>query len=190
MTSEVNGPGKRFTLWLQGCPFKCKGCFNPKLQTKKGGNKISVNEIFKIIVNTKDIEGVSFTGGEPFIQAKSLYFLSKKLKKHSLSILSYTGYTKEEILNSKKKYKILLLKSLDILIDGQYNKNIKSNNSFIGSGNQKIHIFNPCFNKLINKTNFNNNKNIELVINKNGDFLLTGFPDDNILNTLKQINKQ
>ena len=151
LTSEVNGPGKRFTLWLQGCPFKCIGCFNPKLQTKRGGKKISINKILKIILNTKDIEGVTYTGGEPFLQAKSLYFLSRKLKKYSLSILSFTGYTLEEIIKSKNKYKILLLKSLDILIDGQYNKNTKSNNSLVGSGNQKIHIFNPRFINLINK---------------------------------------
>ena len=58
-----------------------------------------------LFFQTKDIDGITFTGGEPFMQAKNLYYLAKEIKKHKLSILSYSGYTMEEILKSKNKSK-------------------------------------------------------------------------------------
>jgi len=71
--SRVNGPGQRFTIWMQGCTLRCKGCINKELWSKEPNQLIKVSDLFKRILNTPDIEGVTYTGGEPFEQAEALY---------------------------------------------------------------------------------------------------------------------
>ena len=182
-TSIVNGPGKRFTIWFQGCTFNCDGCFNKELQQKKGGINYKISDIADLILNTKDIEGVTYTGGEPFLQSKELVILSKILKDRSLTILSYTGFTLKQILKSNDENKIVLLNLLDILIDGKFIKNLPSNKPWIGSSNQRIYFLSDCYKHLQNKLN-QKQENIEIQINKKGKIIITGFPKEQFLKNM------
>jgi len=144
-SSLVNGPGNRFVLWLQGCSLRCPGCINHEFSLKEPRTLISVSELYRIIICTPDIEGVTYSGGEPFEQAKSLFFLSNLLKQKGLTIVSYSGFTYDEILNSKDEYKKLLLSLLDILIDGRYDKNKAIHLLWRGSSNQKIYFLSESY---------------------------------------------
>jgi len=140
---EVNGPGKRFVIWFQGCPFHCKGCLNPEFWENDGGVLMDVKRIMdhiRLSRETEQIEGVTFTGGEPLIQAEALLSLVRAIKSEGLTILCYTGYLFQDILNDKVPYAKELLKYIDILIDGPYIEEEKAALPWRGSRNQRVYF--------------------------------------------------
>jgi anaerobic ribonucleoside-triphosphate reductase activating protein len=70
--SIVDGPGIRFVLFVQGCEMNCPGCHNPATHDKNGGFDMSVDELMAQIAANPLIDGVTFSGGEPFLQAEKL----------------------------------------------------------------------------------------------------------------------
>jgi len=118
--SKVNGPGVRFAIWLQGCPLRCEGCINKEFWANEPNQLIRVPDLFKMILDAPNVEGVTYSGGEPFEQAEGLYMLSSLLKARGLSIMAYSGYNYEELMNSADGSKKQLLSMLDILVDGRY----------------------------------------------------------------------
>ena len=136
--SIVDGPGLRFTIFTQGCPHNCPGCHNPQTHSMKGGKKISINKLYKQIKENGLLSGITFSGGEPFVQAKTLIPLAKKLKEDNFEIASYTGYLFEDLVNNKVPFAKELLKYLDVLIDGKFVLSLKSMDlAFKGSSNQR-----------------------------------------------------
>ncbi len=137
--SIVDGPGLRLTLFTQGCPHHCLGCHNPQTHDFKGGTKVSVKEVFKQIKENPLLSGVTLSGGEPFMQAKTLLPLVKKIKSDlGLEIAAYSGFTFEQLISGKIKYAKELLEQIDILIDGRFVLAQKSLNlKFKGSKNQR-----------------------------------------------------
>ncbi len=139
--SIVDGPGFRMTIFTQGCPHHCYGCHNPQTHDFNGGNLIDTDELLKKALDNPLLDGITFSGGEPFAQAKALAYLARQLKEHSLNIVTYTGYTFEELLEKSDDENGFaeLLGQTDILIDGKY---IDSERSlmltFRGSKNQRI----------------------------------------------------
>lgn len=182
--STVNGPGKRFTIWLQGCDFNCKGCFNPELQPHHGGEEHTPEEIFDLIMASKaTINGVTFSGGEPFLQAKALLPLAKLLKSAEINLLIYTGYKLQELIDSQDKDKRDLLDLVDILIDGRYEENMPATSIYAGSGNQHIYVFNPSRPE---ETEIEITGHFtEVLISPGGNIFMTGFPDHYLQNILK-----
>lgn len=138
--SKVNGPGVRFTLWLQGCPLRCKGCINKAFWSNKPNQLIKVSDLHNMILNTPDIEGVTYSGGEPFEQSEGLHKLSLLLKDNGLSIMAYSGYTYQEIINCGDEFKKDLLNTLDILVDGRYEEERRAPLLWRGSNNQRVHF--------------------------------------------------
>ena len=90
--SVVDGPGLRFVIFTQGCPHQCSGCHNPKTHDETGGYLITIDEILTMINQAKLISGVTFSGGEPFIQAAKLAYLASKIRDIGLDIVTYTGF--------------------------------------------------------------------------------------------------
>lgn len=136
--SIVDGPGIRTTIFSQGCPHKCIGCHNPETWSFEGGTLIEEEKIIEIIKVNPLIRGVTFSGGEPFSQAKSFSLLAQDLKREGYEIASYTGYTIEQLLSGTNEQKELL-ENLDILIDGPFVLELKTMNKiFRGSSNQRI----------------------------------------------------
>lgn len=136
--SIVDGPGVRFTIFVQGCPHHCKGCHNPQTHDFHGGYETTTNEIFELIKKEELlISGVTFSGGEPFCQKESLIELSEKCHKLGLDVVCFTGYTYEEILKDTDSR--ILLASVDYLVDGKFEIDKKSYNiPFRGSLNQRF----------------------------------------------------
>jgi anaerobic ribonucleoside-triphosphate reductase activating protein len=139
--SIVDGPGIRYTVFVQGCPHNCDGCHNPHTHSFDGGKIIDTDVIYESIIEDPLLDGVTFSGGEPFCQSTALYELGRKIKENtSLNIVTYTGYDFEYLLENKNRDSIgKLLEITDILIDGKFIKEQKSYElKFKGSRNQRI----------------------------------------------------
>jgi anaerobic ribonucleoside-triphosphate reductase activating protein len=146
--SVVNGPGERFVLWLQGCPFRCPGCFNPDFLPFEGGRPMSVAEVASLVEGVAGIEGVTFSGGEPMAQAEGLATLAAILKARGLTLACYSGYTLEELRAAGDPSVLALLDLLDILIDGRYEAAQRATLPWRGSRNQRVHFLSPAYRHL------------------------------------------
>lgn len=136
--SIVDGEGIRSVVFTQGCPHNCPGCHNQKSIPFDGGQLISVDEVIEAILE-KDLMKVTFSGGEPFVQAEQLYYIAKTLKKKGYNLWSYTGFTFEALMRHQDPFVMKLLEQLDILIDGRFymkKKNLEI--LYRGSTNQRI----------------------------------------------------
>ncbi|MEW6620461.1 MAG: 4Fe-4S single cluster domain-containing protein [bacterium] len=183
-SSLVNGPGNRFVIWVQGCSLMCPGCRNKEFLPQEPKHLIDIQKLADLIIKTTDIEGVTYSGGEPFDQAEALYHLSIVLKEHGLSIVSYSGYTYNELRGKNDKYVNLLLSQLDILIDGRYEKDNPKTLLWRGSSNQKVYFFNnryASYNDLVDKET----SQIELSVSEEKGYL-TGIFSDNLMNKVKK----
>lgn len=138
--SIVDGPGIRFVIFTQGCPHHCKGCHNPQTHDFNSGKEISINEILEMIELNPLLKGITLSGGEPFMQAKTLSIMLDKVKAKNLDVITYSGFTYEEILQKadNKNYYKELLERTDILIDGKFEEDKKNENlMYRGSSNQR-----------------------------------------------------
>ena len=120
--SIVDGPGLRFTVFCQGCPHGCKGCHNMATHDFSGGYDCDISKILDAIDQNPLLDGVTFSGGEPMCQPEAFYNLAVQVKERGLNIVTYTGFTYEELLQMTEKDKWIkgLLDTTDILIDGRF----------------------------------------------------------------------
>ena len=136
--SIVDGPGLRYTIFTQGCPHHCPGCHNPETHSLKGGKKVAIKKIIKEIKSNPLLMGVTFSGGEPFLQAKKLIPIAREVKQMGLHLACYSGYFFENLLSGQVPDAKNLLSYIDILIDGRFVLAKKSMNlKFKGSSNQR-----------------------------------------------------
>lgn len=138
--SIVDGPGIRYTVFTQGCPHHCEGCHNPQTHDFNKGNFVSISKIVEDIEKDPLLKGVTISGGEPFMQAKKVADLVSKLDRNKLNVMVYTGFEYEYLLNNANEENgyLELLKNADILIDGKFDINKKSETlPFRGSINQR-----------------------------------------------------
>lgn len=138
-----NGEGVRVSLFVQGCSFHCKNCFNQETWDFNGGKEFTTKEVDKIIklANKDYIAGLSILGGEPLhpknIEEVSIlceYFKSKYPEK---SIWIWSGFKYEDILNRENNYNIFYY--IDVLVDGQFEEDKKDLTlKWRGSSNQRV----------------------------------------------------
>ncbi len=138
--SIVDGPGLRFTIFVQGCPHHCKGCHNPQTHPFDGGTASDTDELLEKIKANPLLDGVTFSGGEPFCQAQALAALGTHIRALGLNIITYTGYTFEYLYAHRSEDGIgALLEVTDYLVDGPFIEAQKSYQlHFRGSANQRI----------------------------------------------------
>lgn len=139
--SLVNGPGLRRVFFSQGCKHNCKGCFNPETHDFNSGKELDMDELIKDVEDNPMIQGVTFSGGDPFERAEEFSYMAKEFKKINKSVWCFTGYTYEYILeniHSKSGWNELI-NSIDVLIDGPFMEELKEEGlKFRGSSNQRI----------------------------------------------------
>ena len=137
--SIVDGPGIRFSIFVQGCPHNCEGCHNPQTHDFNGGAIFTTEELLDKVKGNPLLDGVTFSGGEPFCQAEVLAKLGKEIKALGLNIITYTGYTFEQLYeNRNKNHWGELLEVTDYLIDGPFILSQKDwEIKFRGSSNQR-----------------------------------------------------
>ena len=172
--SEVNGPGCRAVIWVQGCLRECPGCFNLESWSFETNQLMSLESLAQKILHNPRNQGVTFSGGEPFWQAPALASLAGKIKAAGLNVMSFTGFTLEQLQSqSAPEGAQALLQQLDILVDGPYIQSlaINSPNSPVSSSNQRIHVFNPALQDQITWAS----DQIEVHIFKDGSRIITGY---------------
>lgn len=158
----ANGPGVRASIFVSGCRFNCKGCFNKEAQDFNYGNKFNKETEDKFMEYIKDdnVKGVSILGGEPLMQTMddSLLNLLKRIKKETnKEIWMWTGFVYETAILDEKRKEIL--DYVDVLVDGQFDESKKVLNlKFRGSTNQRIIDLNKTKleKKIIERTEFYN----------------------------------
>jgi anaerobic ribonucleoside-triphosphate reductase activating protein len=139
--SIVDGPGIRMVLFAQGCKHNCSGCHNPETHSFVGGKLYNTDLIINLIKKNPLLDGLTFSGGEPFEQAEVFSELAVKVKQLGLNIMTYTGYTLEYLQENPDKISGCtdLINNTDILVDGRFDqtkKNILL--KFRGSDNQRV----------------------------------------------------
>jgi anaerobic ribonucleoside-triphosphate reductase activating protein len=120
--SIVDGPGIRLVLFVQGCSHRCPGCHNPETHDPAGGTLWSAADLLRRIKAARGIDGVTFSGGEPFEQPRPLAYLAEKVKGLGLNLVLYSGYTFEQLLamGDREPAVSRLLEAGDLLVDGPY----------------------------------------------------------------------
>ncbi len=136
--SIVDGPGIRFTVFTQGCPHHCPGCHNPQTHDFAGGEWKDTDEIIAQFRQNSLLKGITLSGGDPFVQPAACAELARAAHKAGKDVITYTGYTFEQLLSGKVPDAGLLLEETDILIDGRFEEEKKSLGlRFRGSSNQR-----------------------------------------------------
>jgi anaerobic ribonucleoside-triphosphate reductase activating protein len=175
-SSRVNGPGSRMVVFFQGCPRGCPGCFNPDTHTLEICESLSVEDIFSKFYST-GVEGITVSGGEPFLQPDGLICLLKVAREiYNLNTIVYTGFTYEEILEMPALY--LSLPYIDVLIDGAYDDEKKEKSLLArGSTNQRFYFLTDRY----ELADFHMPGKVEIIIGSDGIIKESGFSRIDIL---------
>lgn len=180
------GPGTRAVLWVQGCCFRCPGCVAPETLPFQGGVPSAVEDLAWEILALDDIEGVTFSGGEPFMQAAPLATLIDLIKtQRPLSFMSYTGFTLAELQSAGDSEQLNLLARLDLLIDGRYRRDQHTTLLWRGSRNQQVHFLSDRYTHLRNRVD-RPTVSIDVTIEADGSFSWAGIPPQGFRQAVEQ----
>ncbi len=135
-----NGPGVRVSIFMQGCTFHCKNCFNPETHDFMGGEEFTdetIQEVLKLCEN-ENAEGLSILGGEPMhpLNIEGTTRLAKAFKEKfpNKNLWAWSGFLFDKDLQGKE-----VLNYLDVLVDGQYVDELHDPRlKYCGSSNQRV----------------------------------------------------
>lgn len=148
--SAVDGPGVRYAIFLQGCPHNCKACQNPETHDPDAGTERVLDEVIDEILSTKFLDGVTLSGGDPFLQPEASMAIAKAAKEAGLNVWAYTGWTFEQLTGETTagirppKQAAEVLRYVDVLVDGRYEDSLHVNDEdrqkcmWRGSFNQRL----------------------------------------------------
>ena len=135
-----NGPGVRVSIFMQGCTFHCKNCFNPETHDFMGGHEFTQDTIDQVLslCENEHVEGLSILGGEPMhpINIEGTTELAKEFKKKfpQKNLWVWTGFLFDKDLQNKE-----VLNYIDVLVDGQYVDELRDPRlKYNGSSNQRV----------------------------------------------------
>ncbi len=183
--STVNGPGTRTVIWVKGCPLRCDGCFNPEFWSFAGPDSVTIDELFERILAAEPVDGVTFSGGEPFAQAAQLALLGRRLADEGLSILTFTGFSYDQLIEKNRASWNALLAVTDLLVAGPYIPALHCNNdSLLASSNQKLVSLTGRIPVPDRSHPREKGKETEFTIQPGGEIFVTGFPGTGFVRTL------
>lgn len=173
-STQALGPNKRYAIWVQGCNKRCKGCISPDAQPLDGGIAVSVDELAKQIEQLSDIEGITISGGEPFLQEDGLCELIDLVREQrDIGIIAYTGMSYSEIVNTP------LAQRCDLIIDGEYIEELNDDRSLRGSSNQNVICITDRYRDIVDSYYGQPGRKTEF-IQRNGTFDMIGIPSKSI----------
>lgn len=138
--SIVDGPGLRMTVFVQGCLLDCPGCQNPQTHDLSGGEPAEAEDILEKFCSDPLLAGVTFSGGEPFLQPEPLLWLARQVHARGKNVMSFSGYTFEQLMEKGQENPSILslLDELDALVDGPYVEKLRNIDLlYRGSSNQR-----------------------------------------------------
>lgn len=177
LCTESEGPGKRFAIWVQGCERRCPGCCNPNMQEIKKNIIIDTNDLIMLIkssMSENDIEGLSFIGGEPVLQAEGLSEVALWAHSVGLTVLVFTGYLYDELKVMCNESINKLLKNTDLLVDGTFiQEEYDTERDWIGSKNQNVYFLSDAYNLGVE---YEKKEHQMEVLISDKDILINGWP--------------
>jgi anaerobic ribonucleoside-triphosphate reductase activating protein len=180
--STVNGPGLRGVIWVQGCPIRCPGCFNKELWDFRPRYVMNVDDLVSQVLKIRDIEGITFSGGEPFTQAAALGDVGMHLQENGLNIVTFSGFPYAYLREKNRKSWRSLLRVTDLLISGPYKPGNRSTYPLISSSNQSMVFLSDRLKDRISVDQ--PHREVELLFGSGGEITMTGFPDHALLQNL------
>ena len=140
--SNVDGPGRRRVVYLQGCPVRCPGCQSKHLWDEDGGLQYHVEDVAFMLLDDGDGMPVTISGGEPFAQAEAVARLLEIIRAHEpgLHIVIYSGFCIEDLLEISLAIPAILdiLNLADVLVDGPFIQALDHDRvQWRGSSNQR-----------------------------------------------------
>lgn len=141
----VNGESVVVSLFMQGCPHHCHGCFNPETWDPQGGKEVDINKLIAEIEDAISANGIirnfSVLGGEPFAPYNlryTYYIVSRIREKYpNIKIYIWTGYYFDDIKDNERVRNII--RNIDYIIDGPFEEDKKDITLKLrGSSNQHI----------------------------------------------------
>lgn len=178
--TDAEGPGRRYAIWVQGCPMRCPGCCNPELLRFGIGNQTRVADLLSRVLASHEkngLSGLSLLGGEPFAQALPLAVLAERARAAGMGVMVYSGYTMNELAEQAAADApgvSRLLAATDLLVDGRYERSQPDRDRrWIGSGNQKLHFLSGRH--APTEPEFSEGETVELRL-VDGELLINGWP--------------
>lgn len=136
--SIVDGPGFRLAIFTQGCPHHCPGCHNPQTHDFEEGQWMDTDAIIQMARENILLDGVTFSGGEPFCQPEACAEIAGEARAAGLNVWSYSGYTFEQLLDKNDACRTFL-QQIDVLVDGPFLIEKRTlDMRFRGSSNQRL----------------------------------------------------
>jgi anaerobic ribonucleoside-triphosphate reductase activating protein len=135
------GPGLRSVVWVQGCPFRCRGCIAPEWIPVRQAREVAPSDLADELLADPGVTGLTFSGGEPMAQAGELAEVARAVRrKRDMSLICFTGY-RLAVLRARPPAPGVadLLGQVDVLIDGLYLESRNDNRGLRGSDNQQVH---------------------------------------------------
>lgn len=181
LRTEVEGPGLRSAVWVQGCSIKCPGCFNPHTWDPSRGTPLSVDVLVDTLTE-EDVEGITLLGGEPFDQARPLGQVARAVQAMGRSVMVFTGYTLERLRASRGASE--LLSHTDLLVDGPYRADLPDRERpWVGSTNQRFHFFTDRYRDL-ETTLTDVPDRLEVSVKADGHISVIGWAPDDVIDAL------
>jgi anaerobic ribonucleoside-triphosphate reductase activating protein len=175
--TEAEGPGRRFAVWVQGCPMRCAGCCNPSMLRFEGGEPTDPVALAARALETPGVEGISLLGGEPFAHAEACATFALAIRAAGLSVMIFSGFTLAEIHAMRDRAEPgvgELLAACDLLVDGRYDRERPDHERrWIGSTNQQMHFLSDRYRSDDPAMRSGNTVEIRL---RNGELLVNGWP--------------
>ncbi|RKS79636.1 anaerobic ribonucleoside-triphosphate reductase activating protein [Actinomadura pelletieri DSM 43383] len=137
-STRALGPGVRAVAWVQGCPFRCRGCVAPDWIERRPAREMTPAELADALLVDPEVTGLTFSGGEPMEQAAGLADAARLAReRRELTVICFTGYRLEELRGRPGPE--ALLAEVDVLIDGRYVDVLDDDVGMRGSANQRVH---------------------------------------------------
>ncbi len=183
----AHGPGLRAVIWVQGCPFYCAGCIAPEWQEQRTADLVPIEALARRILAKPDLTGLTFSGGEPMLQAAALATLAEKVRqqRRGLDLICFTGYRWKDLMARAALGDTgieRLLGQVDVLIDGPYIQAQDNGRGLRGSANQVVHRLTKAGKEMA--FDFENApRQVEIYVS-DGQYLLSGVPPTGLLDAL------
>ena len=198
-SSAVNGPGNRAVIWFQGCTLNCPGCWNPGTHRFLGESMVRNEEITTWLMNLEDIDGVTFSGGEPMQHAIDVIEIMTFLKdvRPELSIGMFTGYTQKELesgnwktlhptgvlIEGDGRVWTKIAERLDFAVMGRFNAaKVTTEKALCGSSNQDVVLFSDRYSAKDFKP-----QETQVTISGDGLIKITGYPGTEFIKAVQNL---
>lgn len=177
--TQMEGPGRRFAIWTQGCHLRCKECCNQSYLPLVPREVVPALHLLPAIVEARDrqgIEGITLLGGEPMIQAKGLSVLAQAVRASGMTVMMFTGYVLGSSAQALPDGAEDLLATCDVVVDGPFvAARRERERNWVGSSNQRFHYLTNAYDASI-ETNARYRNGIEVRFEQSGTLRVSGFP--------------